>query len=60
MALVEVDVVGLQPLQRGVDLLGDLRRRQAAVWSRSTPEPKVSQEPSEISETSMLESPSLR
>jgi hypothetical protein len=31
MALVEVDVVGLQPLQRRVDLLGDLRRRQAAV-----------------------------
>ena len=29
--LVEVDVVGLQPRQRGVDLLGDLRRGEAPV-----------------------------
>ena len=31
VALVEVDVVGLQPLQRGVDLLVDLRGRQPPV-----------------------------
>ena len=31
VALVEVDVVGLQPLQRGVDLLVDLLAREAAV-----------------------------
>ena len=30
MCLVEVDVVGLQSGEGGVDLLGDLRRRQAA------------------------------
>src|SRR4051794_3473597 len=35
-------------------------RVQASVWSRSTPSPYVSQEPSEISETSMSESPSRR
>jgi hypothetical protein len=29
--LIEVDVVGLQPRQRGVDLLGDLRAGQTAV-----------------------------
>jgi uncharacterized glyoxalase superfamily protein PhnB len=31
MALIEIDMTDAQALQRGVDLLGDLRARQAAV-----------------------------